>query len=148
MWEEAGHYGGQDFEVALDVASEYDPLILGKWCNDLCTERDFSDSTMSKTRGVVQSEVSHQHAFPLEAVLSTVDDWRIERVGLFEQFSEDSPNLFNVGKNVEEKIRELVLFSLLPHSFESLVTALLVWKRSSWCYYRTKFSDKRTKLRV
>ena len=37
-------------------------------------------------------------------------------------------DLFNIGENVEEKIRALVLLASLSPSYESLVTALLMKK--------------------
>ena len=37
-------------------------------------------------------------------------------------------DLLSISENVEEKIRTLVLLALLPPSYESLVTALLVRK--------------------
>ena len=43
-------------------------------------------------------------------------------------FQKNLTDLLSIGEKVEEKIRMLVLLASLPHSYESLVTALLVEK--------------------
>lgn len=57
---EASHHGGEDLETAPDAGSEHDSLVFNGRHGDLCTERDFSDSVMRKTRKAIHDEVPHQ----------------------------------------------------------------------------------------
>lgn len=61
---------------------------------------------------------------------STMNDRRIEHAGKSMQLLEHPHRFSQCKEKVEEKIRMLLLLSLLSYSFESLVTAILVEKNT------------------
>ena len=119
-----------------------------------CAERDFSDGAVVEARGDVHGEVSHQHSFSLEKILSAADGEGQSVQEHLSHFQKILTDLLSVGENVEEKTRMLILLASLFPSYESLVTALLVGKstikmdRSPRRYSRTRFLGEKIQLQA
>lgn len=63
-------------EAAQNTSNEYNLLVLGGRCDDLCTTREFLDGAMDEAQGVVDGKVPHQYVVSLKAIVA--DDRVIE----------------------------------------------------------------------
>ena len=126
VWEKANHHGRKNLRAATDTDGEYHSLSSDRWGGDSCTWWDFFNGAVVETRRVVYGKVPHQHSFPLEAVLRTMDGRGTENAGASQPLSKDSHRSSQCRWEGWGEDQALVLLASLLLSYESLVTALLV----------------------